>query len=106
MKSPKTIPTKRSHHKKPLPPGTVIAADVAAINPDWFYRRSDGPKFFGLGEGAMAEAIAKKKIPAPIKAVEGGSAVGWFGSQILEWKRQRIETPNVKWSPPAKKAVR
>jgi hypothetical protein len=59
------------------------------INPDWFYRLSDGQKFFGFGPSRLAEKIATGEIPKPISLSDSGRARGWFGRVILRWQQER-----------------
>jgi hypothetical protein len=97
---------KRLHRRKPPPPGQFVAmTDITPINPDYFYRKFEGPKYFGLAPSALDEAIKVGLIPAPYSPTGGvGSrALGWHGRVILEHQRQRMESASKAAKP---KAVR
>ena len=84
-----TISKQRSHKGKPVPPGTVVAADMQPINPNFFYRQNEGPKYFGLEATALDDAIKAGLIPTPIPVTDQGRDKGWFGWMILEWQEAR-----------------
>lgn len=59
------------------------------LGPNEIVRKRDGHKYFGYKHTTLDEKIKAGEIPAPIKL--GKRAVGWLGSQIIEWQRQLIE---------------
>jgi predicted DNA-binding transcriptional regulator AlpA len=59
------------------------------LNPDWFYRLSDGYRYFGYRPTTLDEKIQKGEIPAPIALSDTGRARGWFGRTILKWQAER-----------------
>ena len=61
--------------------------------PHFFYRRH-GPVakgVIGLEDTQIDARIKSGEIPPPVKAFESGRATGWFGSQLIELQRQRLE---------------
>jgi predicted DNA-binding transcriptional regulator AlpA len=62
----------------------------APLHPDYVYRVSDGPKYFGLKPAQMFDMIAKGKLPKPFALIDGGKARGWLGRQIIEYHRSRV----------------
>ena len=59
------------------------------INPDWFYRKADACRFYGLGPTELEKQIKAGNIPKPVKLTDSGRACGWFGRDILEWQDAR-----------------
>jgi predicted DNA-binding transcriptional regulator AlpA len=59
------------------------------LHPDFFYRVSDGHKFFGYRSSALAEKIKTGDIPPPIPLSDTGRAKGWFGRAIIAWQQER-----------------
>jgi predicted DNA-binding transcriptional regulator AlpA len=57
---------------------------------DQIYRPSEARHFFGFKPTQLTEKIRLGEIPAPIPLSDSGRAVGWLGSQIIEWQAQRI----------------
>jgi predicted DNA-binding transcriptional regulator AlpA len=82
----KSRKAKRSPNQKPRDGMTD-----RPLNPDFFYRMFEGPLFFGVGRSQMNQLIAGGKIPKPIPLTDGGRAKGWFGSQIIQWKAERLK---------------
>lgn len=60
------------------------------IDPAAFYRWNQGEKLFGFKHSQLSEAVKTGKLPPPFAVVEGGSAKGWVGTQIIEHRRARI----------------
>ena len=61
--------------------------------PHFFYRRH-GPVakgVIGLEDTQIDARIKDGEIPPPVKAFESGRATGWFGWQLIELQRQRLE---------------
>jgi predicted DNA-binding transcriptional regulator AlpA len=69
------------------------ARDVLPINPDFFYRKIEGWKFFGYAATQLEEKIKAGVIPTPVALDDGGRACGWFGRTILEWQASRVAKP-------------
>jgi predicted DNA-binding transcriptional regulator AlpA len=85
-----TSPTKRrSHHRAPLPPAAPRLHDTTPINPDFVYRVSDGPKYFGFLPTALDQKIKSGEIPEPLFLSDSGRARGWLGRTILQWQADR-----------------
>jgi predicted DNA-binding transcriptional regulator AlpA len=64
---------------------------LAQLEPNQVVRKHNGYSYFGLKSTALDDAIKSDLIPKPVKLTPGGRAVGWFGWQIIEWQRQRID---------------
>jgi hypothetical protein len=97
---------KRLHRRKPPPPGQPVAmTDTTPVNPNFFYRKYEGPKYFGLAPSALDDAIKAGLIPAPYSPTggRGSRALGWHGDVILEHQRKRKEAAS-KAAKPARKA--
>ena len=62
---------------------------TAELLPNQIVRKKDGSKFFGYRPTTLQSKIDAGEIPAPIKL--GDRAVGWLGSQILEWQEQLLK---------------
>jgi predicted DNA-binding transcriptional regulator AlpA len=60
------------------------------LGPNDVVRKKDGYRFFGLKSTGIDDAIAKGRIPKPVKL--SPRCVVWMGSQIIEWQRQKLET--------------
>ncbi|MCK1570787.1 hypothetical protein [Bradyrhizobium sp. 174] len=63
--------------------------DEMPLNADFFYRLTDGWKFFGLKPTSLNEAIKTGKVPTPVALTDSGRAKGWFGRTILAWQQER-----------------
>jgi predicted DNA-binding transcriptional regulator AlpA len=88
-KSTQTI-KKRTRRKPTARPS--LLADSQPINPNFFYRKAEGWKFFGYKTTQLDEKIKSGLIPAPI-ILDGsidGRARGWFGSTIIQWQTDLI----------------
>jgi hypothetical protein len=66
-----------------------IVNEDRPIHPDWFYRLSDGPKFFGYGPTTIDDKIRSGEIPPLVSRSDSGRAKGWFGRVIIEWQAAR-----------------
>jgi hypothetical protein len=67
------------------------------LNPDFFYRRH-GPiarGVIGLEDSQIDARIKSGELPPPVPAFESGRATGWFGWQLIELQRQRLERAKV-----------
>jgi len=65
--------------------------------PHFFYRRH-GPVAkgaIGLEDTQIDARIKSGELPPPVKAFESGRATGWFGWQLIELQRQRLERANL-----------
>jgi predicted DNA-binding transcriptional regulator AlpA len=69
---------------------SVASADLT-LDPNEIFRPSRARKYFGLGHSQLALKVRSGEIPAPIKLSASGSAVGWLGSQIIEYHKTRLE---------------
>lgn len=67
------------------------APSHGTLLPDYFYRLSDGPKFFGYQLTVLTEKIDNGEIPKPVSLSDSGRAKGWFGRTIIKWQREREE---------------
>jgi hypothetical protein len=80
---PKRKPPSGAKLKRPVDPNP--------INPNYFYRLADGPRFFGYASTVLAEKIKNGDVPLPVTLSEGGRARGWFGWQILDWQKEQVD---------------
>jgi hypothetical protein len=65
--------------------------------PHFFYRRG-GPVATGviaLSPNQIDEKIKTGELPPPVPAFESGRATGWFGWQLIELQRQRLERAKI-----------
>jgi predicted DNA-binding transcriptional regulator AlpA len=46
--------------------------------------------YFGYQPTQLDEKIKAGEIPTPIPLSDTGRAVGWLGSQIIEWQAKRV----------------
>jgi predicted DNA-binding transcriptional regulator AlpA len=60
------------------------------LAPNHIYRPCEAIHFFGYKSTQLDEKIKAGEIPAPIKLSDTGRAVGWLGSQIIEWQAKRV----------------
>jgi predicted DNA-binding transcriptional regulator AlpA len=67
----------------------VASADLT-LDPNEIFRPRQARKYFGLGHSQIALKIKSGEIPAPIKLSASGSAVGWLGSQLIEYHKTRL----------------
>jgi predicted DNA-binding transcriptional regulator AlpA len=58
--------------------------------PDEIYRPHEARHFFGYRPTQLDEKIKAGEIPAPLPLSDSGRAVGWLGSQIIEWQAKRV----------------
>jgi hypothetical protein len=63
------------------------------LHPHHFYRKVEGPRFFGYAPAQLDNLIELGVIPQPVAPNENGRARGWFGAVILEWQRTRRPAP-------------
>jgi hypothetical protein len=63
------------------------------IEPSRFYRRSSEQTraILGLSEGAINTAIKDGSLPLPVPLTQHGRACGWYGWQLVELVRARME---------------
>ena len=86
MKKPTQVKQRRKHESTQ----PKVSRDVLPINPDFFYRKIEGPKYFGYKLTQQDEKIKAKVIPTPVALDEDGRACGWFGRTILDWQAKRV----------------
>jgi predicted DNA-binding transcriptional regulator AlpA len=67
----------------------VKTKQVTELGPNDIVRKRDGAKYFGYKHTQIDEQIKRGAIPKPIKL--GPRAVGWLGSQIIDWQRRLVE---------------
>lgn len=60
------------------------------LDPNQIFRPREARKYFGLGHSQIAVKVKAGEIPAPIKLSGSGAAVGWLGSQIIEYHKYRL----------------
>jgi hypothetical protein len=84
----------------------TVTDETYGIVAAWFYRKSDPQTraIIGLKSTAIEEAIAKGELPAPAFVTPSGRAVGWQGSQLIGYVRERMERAAVEQE--ARKAAR
>ena len=68
-----------------------MAQKIEGLHPNYFYRKADGPKFFGYGPTQIAERIKSGDIPMPASLSDTGRAKGWFRQTIIDWQNERKE---------------
>jgi hypothetical protein len=83
------MPTKHQKRPSTKPQERRDQINAQPLHPDWFYRMSDGPKFFGYRSSALAAKIESGEIPGPISLSDTGRAKGWFGRIIIAWQQER-----------------
>ena len=86
-----TKPTVKKTSRKP--PAMMQLRSPRAegpINPDHFYRRIDGPAYFGYAQSQLDEKIKTGEIPMPVALSDTGRACGWFEKTILAWQAGRV----------------
>jgi predicted DNA-binding transcriptional regulator AlpA len=66
----------------------LTASDDLTLDPNEIFRPKQAEKYFGLRHAQLAVKVKSGEIPAPIKLSASGSAVGWLGSQIIEYHRK------------------
>ena len=66
------------------------ASDDLTLDPNQVFRPRDAQRYFGLKHTQIAEKVKRGEIPAPIRLSASGSAVGWLGSQLIEYHRHRL----------------
>jgi predicted DNA-binding transcriptional regulator AlpA len=69
---------------------TSAASADLTLDPNEIFRPSRAMKYFGLRHAQLAVKVKAGEIPAPIKLSASGSAVGWLGSQIIEYHKRRL----------------
>lgn len=85
--SSKVKPSKiRRHRKMALP--ALRQLDLQPLNPDMFYRHSDGWRYFGYSISRLDDKIKTGEIPKPIPLSDEGRAKGWFGRTIIAWQKE------------------
>ena len=62
MKKPTQVKQRRKHESTQ----PKVSRDVLPINPDFFYRLIEGPKYFGYQLTTQDEKIRTGEIPAPV----------------------------------------
>jgi predicted DNA-binding transcriptional regulator AlpA len=70
------------------------AASDLTLDPNEIFRPRQAQKYFGLKHAQLALKVKRGEIPAPIRLSASGSAVGWLGSQLIEYHRRRLEFTN------------
>jgi hypothetical protein len=91
-KSTQTIQKRKTKRKTPTPKPSLLA-NSEPINPNFFYRKPEGWKFFGYRLTQLDLKISEGVVPTPI-VLDGspnGRARGWFGSTILKWQQDLID---------------
>ena len=63
------------------------------LHPNHFYRKCEGPRFFGYAPAHLDTLIDQGVIPQPVALNENGRARGWFGHVILAWQESRKPAP-------------
>jgi predicted DNA-binding transcriptional regulator AlpA len=75
------------------------AGPAQGLHPRQIVRKTEGPRYFGLGRSQIDEAIKSGKIPRPFPLVDGGKAQGWTGQQILDHQAKRIAATDKQINP-------
>jgi predicted DNA-binding transcriptional regulator AlpA len=68
---------------------SAVSHDLT-LDPNEIFRPRQARKYFGLGHSQIALKVKSGELPPPIKLSPSGSAVGWLGSQIIEYHRTRL----------------
>jgi hypothetical protein len=55
---------------------------------DYFYRKTEGPNYFGYGTTQLDERIRSGDVPPPCRLSPNGRATGWFGRTIIEYQQK------------------
>lgn len=58
------------------------------------FRLSDLPQFVGLRRTQILELMRLGKFPKAIKISDGGRAIAWLESDLIEWQSKRVERRN------------
>jgi len=66
------------------------ASDDLTLDPNEIFRPARAKKYFGFGTSQLYLKVKTGEIPAPIKLSASGSAVGWLGSQLVEYHKRRL----------------
>jgi predicted DNA-binding transcriptional regulator AlpA len=86
--SPRTTIKKSAQKSAPVKKSSS-QDEQSIIHADWFYRVSDGWKYFGYRNSILHKKIESGEIPKPIALSDGGRARGWFGRVIIAWQQGR-----------------
>jgi predicted DNA-binding transcriptional regulator AlpA len=63
---------------------------LGTLDPHAIVRKKNGPKYFGISERHLDDAIASGAVPRPLQLLPGGYACGWLGSTIIAWQRELV----------------
>jgi predicted DNA-binding transcriptional regulator AlpA len=79
-----------------MSPKTSAASNDLTLDPNEIFRPARAMKYFGLRHSQLALKVKSGELPAPIKLSASGSAVGWLGSQIIEYHKTRLALTKAK----------
>jgi predicted DNA-binding transcriptional regulator AlpA len=66
------------------------------LDPNEIFRPKRAEKYFGFKHSQIHEKVKSGELPAPIRLSASGSAVGWLGSQIIEFHQTRLALTKAK----------
>jgi predicted DNA-binding transcriptional regulator AlpA len=69
----------------------AVASSDLTLDPNQVFRPKDAQRYFGLKSTQIAAKVKCGEIPPPIRLSASGSAVGWLGSQLIEYHRRRLQ---------------
>jgi predicted DNA-binding transcriptional regulator AlpA len=72
------------------------ASHDLTLYPNEIFRPKRAEKYFGLRHSQIALKVKSGEIPAPIRLSASGHAVGWLGSQIIEYHKTRLALSKAK----------
>jgi predicted DNA-binding transcriptional regulator AlpA len=75
-----------------MPSKASTASHDLTLDPNEIFRPKHAERYFGLRHSQIALKVKSGEIPAPIKLSASGHAVGWLGSQIIEYHKTRLHT--------------
>jgi predicted DNA-binding transcriptional regulator AlpA len=73
-----------------MPSKTSVASHDLTLDPNEIFRPKRAEKYFGLRHSQIALKVKSGEIPTPIRLSPSGSAVGWLGSQLIEYHKRRL----------------
>jgi predicted DNA-binding transcriptional regulator AlpA len=79
-----------------MPSKASVASDNLTLDPNEIFRPKRAEKYFGLRHSQIALKVKAGEIPAPIRLSASGSAVGWLGSQLIEYHQHRLALTKAK----------
>jgi prophage regulatory protein len=81
---------------KPVITGRILERQMSELRQlNRLYRLRDLPQFVGLRKTQIADLVRSGEFPKPVRLTDGGRAVAWLETDLIEWQTSRVAARDV-----------